>query len=110
MREYKIEKIDFASVDYPEKLRKAVYNAVMISKGSYPYNRSLGSNIGSIDYSASNLFEQCDIAVKEALSKIPDIKYKQCVIENAGAASLELRVRFEYMGKTYETEVLHIYG
>ncbi len=96
--------------NYPDKLRKAVYNAVMISKGAYAYNKSLGSYMGSLDYGSDNIYEQCEMAVKEAVIGIKDIKYKQCILSNVTSSSLELKVQFEYMGKTYETEVIGFNG
>ena len=96
--------------NYPDKLRKAVYNAIKIPKGTYAYNKSLGSYMGSLDYGSNNIYEQCEIAVKEAVIDIKDIKYIRCILSNVTSSSLELKVEFEYMGKIYETEVMSFNG
>ena len=96
--------------NYPDKLRKAVYNAVIIPKGTYAYNKSLGSYMGNINYDSDNIYEQCEMAVKEAVINIKDIKYKQCILSNVTSSSIEIKVKFEYMGKIYETEVISFNG
>ncbi len=96
--------------NYPDKLRKAVFNAVRIIRGSYPYNKSIGSDIASVGYTDDNMREQCETAVRDAIRQIPDIRYVECIITNESQSSFELKVRFEYMGDIYETEVLDIIG
>ena len=96
--------------NYPDKLRKAVFNAVRIIKGSYAYNKSIGSDFSTVVYDGDDLQEQCEIAVKDAIRQIPDVRFVECVIDNVRQSSFELKVRFEYMGDIYETEVLDIIG
>ena len=90
-------------------IRKQVNNCIIMGKGLFPYNLNLGSRILSIDLSDDNAEKNNDLAVREALLQVPQVKYISSTLFLRNSVTRKILIEYEYLGQAYETEV-ELYG
>ena len=83
---------------------KMVYNCLKMRKGSFLYDKSLGSMLHTLDLSKGNYKERARMLAEEALAYMPMLR-----LANADVAIREtgynLSVTFEYKGRINTVEV-----
>lgn len=90
-------------------IQKQIHNCIIMNKGLFMYNLNLGSRVLSIDLEDENTEKTHDLAVREALLQVPQVKFISCDLIEKGDFKRKLVVKYEYLGEVYETEV-KMYG
>ena len=93
---------------YPERIIKQVYNCLRIPKGSFIFDRDLGSNLYNLDIRNENALKTCIHMVEDALSRLPEVKLTECKLITFNNR-YKVTVEFSYLKNNYETEIT-IYG
>ena len=92
------------NIESIEDLERRIYIALKVKKGTFLYNRDLGSNLHTLDTSSDEFYEQCKNMTEEALAEFKQIDITD-ITPVKDEIGFTIVINYKYLNQKLTTEV-----